>query len=715
MKKLFFLFFLFLPWMSGFCFENQHIPKFCFLWILAVSFFVFMLFKHFTCFTIQKQDFLCLIFFVFCILHLFFVENTASAGERFCSWACFLSFYFLFSMQKQEILYSGMVGFFIGCSLASVYGLIQSLDPVYVQSYPAFVATFGNVSFAAECMVVCFWIGFLGLSKSNKTIRFVGCLLNLLYLVRCSSRASWIALFLGLVVYYVLSYFWKQRLSRYEKVLPILSCILIGIVIFSIPVLRNTVQHKVSSLLDWKQGSISVRLSLWKSTTCIVQNQPFFGIGMGQFQHVYPMVRENQEYLASQGRIVSHPHNSWLLIASEQGIFCCILFLFAVLYVFYQFYQQKQALFFAVLSSLFVFTLVSMPFQNPILLLAWAYLFSRVRKQENAFNLCPSIQKICLLIGAIVSICCCIFSLYWVISDYLYVQGKRECAQGRFSSAISSFSLSYSLHKQGNYLLEWGRALYFDRQYSKAVDCFNNVIRKYPEYEGGYIDVGLCFVQQNDILQAIRIWQQGLALFPVSPALNYNVLECYRQLKEPIALALSLQQWVQKQPNIIEDEKFQVYQGILAEFEKKSLESIYCYTQILEKNKKNAEAAFYLGKSLLYIDENAGLFHLQKAIEYGTPYIKMRSYCQIGYYYEQKNNLQFAAIYYLKAKNENPYSALPFLHLAQIALYNQKTEQALKYFQNARSIGGEKILLQKEELTKIRTSSIVQNLAEEKK
>lgn len=93
----------------------------------------------------------------------------------------------------------------------------------------------------------------------------------------------------------------------------------------------------------------------------------------------------------------------------------------------------------------------------------------------------------------------------------------------------------------------------------------------------------------------------------------------------------------------------------------------------------------------------------------------MRSYCQIGYYYEQKNNLQFAAIYYLKAKNENPYSALPFLHLAQIALYNQKTEQALKYFQNARSIGGEKILLQKEELTKIRTSSIVQNLAEEKK
>ena len=56
-------------------------------------------------------------------------------------------------------------------------------------------------------MVVCFWIGFLGLSKSNKTIRFVGCLLNLLYLVRCSSRASWIALFLGLVVYYVLSYF----------------------------------------------------------------------------------------------------------------------------------------------------------------------------------------------------------------------------------------------------------------------------------------------------------------------------------------------------------------------------------------------------------------------------------------------------------------------------------------------------------------------------
>ena len=459
--------------------------------------------------------------------------------------------------------------------------------------------------------------------------------------------------------------------------------------IFSIPVLRNTVQHKVSSLLDWKQGSISVRLSLWKSTTCIVQNQPFFGIGMGQFQHVYPMVRENQEYLASQGRIVSHPHNSWLLIASEQGIFCCILFLFAVLYVFYQFYQQKQALFFAVLSSLFVFTLVSMPFKPNFIIGLGIFIFtsSKTRKCIQSMSI---YTKICLLIGAIVSICCCIFRCIGLFQIICMCKGKGVCPR-TISSAISSFSLSYSLHKQGNYLLEWGRALYFDRQYSKAVDCFNNVIRKYPEYEGGYIDVGLCFVQQNDILQAIRIWQQGLALFPVSPALNYNVLECYRQLKEPIALALSLQQWVQKQPNIIEDEKFQVYQGILAEFEKKSLESIYCYTQILEKNKKNAEAAFYLGKSLLYIDENAGLFHLQKAIEYGTPYIKMRSYCQIGYYYEQKNNLQFAAIYYLKAKNENPYSALPFLHLAQIALYNQKTEQAWKYFQN-RSIGGEKIV-----------------------
>ena len=50
-------------------------------------------------------------------------------------------------MQKQEILYSGMVGFLL-VVLWHLCGLIQSLDPVYVQSYPAFVATFGNVSFA---------------------------------------------------------------------------------------------------------------------------------------------------------------------------------------------------------------------------------------------------------------------------------------------------------------------------------------------------------------------------------------------------------------------------------------------------------------------------------------------------------------------------------------------------------------------------------------
>ncbi|GAB4365659.1 MAG: hypothetical protein Kow00121_02390 [Elainellaceae cyanobacterium] len=78
------------------------------------------------------------------------------------------------------------------------------------------------------------------------------------------------------------------------------------------------------------------RLRLWHVAISLIQDQPWFGWGLGNYKFLFPArllvlypsceAVRNQPVVPVECANVTHPHNFWLLLASETGILLAIVF-----------------------------------------------------------------------------------------------------------------------------------------------------------------------------------------------------------------------------------------------------------------------------------------------------------------------------------------------------------------------------------------------------
>jgi O-antigen ligase len=72
------------------------------------------------------------------------------------------------------------------------------------------------------------------------------------------------------------------------------------------------------------------RIAVWKFALGLIQERPWLGWGLGNFKFQYP------PELIPGYKYIAHPHNFWLLLASEAGIPVMILFTLLVGYICYR-------------------------------------------------------------------------------------------------------------------------------------------------------------------------------------------------------------------------------------------------------------------------------------------------------------------------------------------------------------------------------------------
>lgn len=75
---------------------------------------------------------------------------------------------------------------------------------------------------------------------------------------------------------------------------------------------------RFASLLDWQAGSTFFRLELWRSSVALIREQPWFGVGPGQFQFAYRTRYISPRAWQEPG--LAHPHNIYLDHWSRLGI-----------------------------------------------------------------------------------------------------------------------------------------------------------------------------------------------------------------------------------------------------------------------------------------------------------------------------------------------------------------------------------------------------------
>ena len=154
-------------------------------------------------------------------------------------------------------------------------------------------------------LTLCFFSSCL--KKNQKMFLVLNCLLGCFCLLKTSSRAAWVGILIGILIYF---FFYKKKIS-----------ILVPLaVIFLISLTPNGFE-RLKSLFALEQNTVWERVQLWKGTWNMVKVHPFFGFGVNTFSRYF------LEYKPAAYPDIRYTHNSYLQMWSEIGIFGLMAFL----------------------------------------------------------------------------------------------------------------------------------------------------------------------------------------------------------------------------------------------------------------------------------------------------------------------------------------------------------------------------------------------------
>ncbi|MBD3879758.1 MAG: O-antigen ligase family protein [Quinella sp. 1Q5] len=160
-------------------------------------------------------------------------------------------------------------------------------------------------------VMICLALGLLTKAerRAQKIILIVAIGMLALCLVMTYSRGAFIAIAIVFAVYGV----WKDW-----RVLIFFAAIT-GLLAYS----DTTFTNRILSAFSMGDSSEAVRVGIWVSTSAMISDHPFTGIGWGAYQFVYP---QYNYYVADPNIIIYHAHNIYLNYAAEVGIVGALAF-----------------------------------------------------------------------------------------------------------------------------------------------------------------------------------------------------------------------------------------------------------------------------------------------------------------------------------------------------------------------------------------------------
>ncbi|MBR4382873.1 MAG: O-antigen ligase family protein, partial [Selenomonadaceae bacterium] len=145
--------------------------------------------------------------------------------------------------------------------------------------------------------------------NSQKIILLVAIILLACCLTMTYSRGAFLTMAVVVAVYAFLQD-WR---------ILILFAAVTGIISFT----DTTFTDRIFSAFNMGDSSEGVRLGIWVSTTAMISDHPFAGIGWGAYQYVYP---QYNYYIADENITIYHAHNLYLNFAAEVGIVGALAF-----------------------------------------------------------------------------------------------------------------------------------------------------------------------------------------------------------------------------------------------------------------------------------------------------------------------------------------------------------------------------------------------------
>ena len=260
------------------------------------------------------------------LFYSFLISKDPERMNVFLIYAAFIGFYyvvryFIDTKKRVELAFSYFTvsGFFV-CLYAFYqyvtgdYGAASWMDEKMFTAIEMRVySTFMNPNVLGEYLLFLIPIS---LALTITTKKFMHKAIFGLILI-CSavtlfltySRGCWIGLIIGMFIFVVLLY-------------PKITVALIALAPFSIFVLPRSIIQRFQSIGNLNDSSTTFRVNIWRGTMSMLEKLWPAGVGLGvnSFQRAY------MPYAYSDV-VTQHPHNSYLHILCESGIFGLVVFL----------------------------------------------------------------------------------------------------------------------------------------------------------------------------------------------------------------------------------------------------------------------------------------------------------------------------------------------------------------------------------------------------
>lgn len=266
-------------------------------------------------------------------LSVFIAIDKRAAFTNSIRFSMYIFVFYLISYKIKSLKQiSTIIKCFIFTSfLSGIYSLIQigyifylgyKIDPSIRIS--SFLENPNNLS--AYSILSIFIVVSLLINSKNKKFKVLYASLLALLLVNIifsQSRSALLAIVFGFLLFAIL---WNRKFLIVSVIIPL--------VLFIIP------QSRVRFLQIFDASQNSSRLSIWKITKLIINDNPILGIGYENFSNSYSTyIKNNLSYSIGEGYVAIHPHNIFLKFQVELGILGTLLFILFLTCIIFTFYR----------------------------------------------------------------------------------------------------------------------------------------------------------------------------------------------------------------------------------------------------------------------------------------------------------------------------------------------------------------------------------------
>ncbi|KJD35667.1 hypothetical protein PW52_07940 [Tamlana sedimentorum] len=396
--------------------------------------------------------------------------------------------------------------------------------------------------------------GKTGIRYVLEYVPLIGIVSIALVLPATQSRASWLAVLISSAIllefrYRVLKNILNKTTVLKKRLLIAILFIILGLGLFGI--------------YHIKKGSSDGRLFIWKITTKMIKDHPFFGVGFDRFKahymnyqaHYFAENGDTPEVLVADG--VYYAFNAFIQFVSENGLIGLGL-LVIVLYSLYRTVTTKKNknLLIVVKTSLLtvsVFGLFSYPMTIlPIkiilvcLVAMAANLDSKkitlLKQTKTNFELSPIKYLVIIIIGlSIVKATDLVIKLHagFKVWDYAI----RSYDYRDYESAINGFKEVYPLFKNdGDFLMDYGKALSYYGQDLEAVSIVQRA-KTHININGLEITLGDSYKNLKQYKKAEQAYRHAANMIPARFYPLYLLIKLYEesgQNKKALATAKAI-------------------------------------------------------------------------------------------------------------------------------------------------------------------------------